>query len=291
MENFKYKQLNKDHKEWLVNRAISENIIDKFNIGSTENGRIAIPVKDSLGKILFYKYRRGPEFTVGPKYTYDKGATVNLFNIEVLFQKPEKVVICEGEFDVMVLESLGIHAVTSTGGATSFQESWVPFFKDLDVYVCMDNDDAGQKGLVKICNFLPDAKYVPLPAEVGDHGDITDFFVKLKKTKKDFEILMSVSEKILIEKKRVVATDKKRVPKKFGTALEQAKKVPLEAFLEFNSHGKARCPFHPDKTPSLQKYKDNTWYCFSCGAGRDVIDLVSKMQEITFQEAIDYLLK
>ena len=40
------------------------------------------------------------------------------------------------------------------------------------------------------------------------------------------------------------------------------------------------CPWHPDKTPSLQIYpKTNTWTCFSsnCSAGSgDVIDFIEK---------------
>ena len=50
------------------------------------------------------------------------------------------------------------------------------------------------------------------------------------------------------------------------------------------------CPWHDDKTPSLQLYpKTNTWTCFSsnCTAGSgDVIDFVMRMEKGTKHEAL-----
>ena len=51
------------------------------------------------------------------------------------------------------------------------------------------------------------------------------------------------------------------------------------------------CPFHEDKTPSLQVYPDtNTWTCFStnCHAGSgDVIDFIQNKEGFTKHEAIE----
>ena len=50
------------------------------------------------------------------------------------------------------------------------------------------------------------------------------------------------------------------------------------------------CPWHDDKTPSLQLYpKTNTWTCFSsnCAAGSgDVIDFVMKYEKLSKHEAL-----
>jgi len=50
------------------------------------------------------------------------------------------------------------------------------------------------------------------------------------------------------------------------------------------------CPWHKDKTPSLQIYPEtNTWTCFStnCNAGNgDVIDFIMKYEKITKHEAL-----
>jgi len=50
------------------------------------------------------------------------------------------------------------------------------------------------------------------------------------------------------------------------------------------------CPWHNDKTPSLQIYpKTNTWTCFSsnCTAGSgDTIEMIQKMEKCTKHEAL-----
>lgn len=46
------------------------------------------------------------------------------------------------------------------------------------------------------------------------------------------------------------------------------------------------CPFHDDNTPSFVVYEEqNTFHCFSCGAGGDIIALHMKMKEIDFVTA------
>lgn len=70
----------------------------------------------------------------------------------------------------------------------------------------------------------------------------------------------------------------------------QAKQVPLTNFITINRSGFAKCPFHPDKTPSFKYYpKDNTWHCFSCGTSKDTIDFIMKKEGLTFIEAVKYL--
>ena len=47
-----------------------------------------------------------------------------------------------------------------------------------------------------------------------------------------------------------------------------------------------RCPFHRDGRPSLAVYPNNqSYYCFGCGAGGDVIDFVARLHEVGFKEA------
>lgn len=284
--------LNQNHKNWLINRGITEEILNDFDISSAYN-RIVIPIRDQNGIILFNKYRRDPEEIEGPKYTYDTGATVKLFNIRILptlqylgATEVKKVIICEGELDALCLIAHGYNAVTSTGGAQSFQRDWIPFFVGVEVFVCLDHDKAGEQGTMKITQMIPEAKVIPLPDEVGIK-DVTDFFRKYDN--KMFDALMKVAQ---IQLTNPVA-DEKPITKrsKVGTRIQQAKDVPIGNFIKFNSTGKAKCPFHTDKTPSLQRYKNNTWYCFGCGAGRDTIDFIMKRENLNFNEAIDFLLQ
>lgn len=279
-------KLPKDIKDWLNARQISDSTLTEYGV-SWDGYRIVIPVRDMSNTFLFNKKRKNPAtIDDSPKYLYDKGSTIQIYNGHKL-KEYQEVIICEGEFDCLILLSKGFNAVTSTGGATSFQEAWAPYFKDKDVYVCLDNDKAGELGILKICKILPHAKVVFLPSEVGEHGDITDYFVKCAHSINDFRFEMSLAKPHVV--KTAPPEKKKKWKKADGTKLEQAKSVPIENYLKFNSQGYAKCPFHDEKTASLKKYPNNKFYCYGCGAHGDVIDLLCKQRGISMKEAVGIL--
>ncbi len=50
------------------------------------------------------------------------------------------------------------------------------------------------------------------------------------------------------------------------------------------------CPFHSEKSPSCTVYTDTqSFYCFGCGAGGDVITFVMKSENLDYFEAVKYL--
>lgn len=50
------------------------------------------------------------------------------------------------------------------------------------------------------------------------------------------------------------------------------------------------CPFHGDTRPSLVVYPaTQSYYCFGCGAGGDVIDFVARRNKVGFKEAVELL--
>jgi len=50
------------------------------------------------------------------------------------------------------------------------------------------------------------------------------------------------------------------------------------------------CPFHSEKSPSCTVYLDNnSFYCFGCGTGGDVITFVMKIENLDYVEAIKFL--
>ena len=51
-----------------------------------------------------------------------------------------------------------------------------------------------------------------------------------------------------------------------------------------NRQGKALCPFHNDRHPSLY-VADDHFYCFACGAHGDVIDFVGKLFQLSPYDA------
>lgn len=50
------------------------------------------------------------------------------------------------------------------------------------------------------------------------------------------------------------------------------------------------CPFHQEKTPSCMVYAaTNTWHCFGCGKGGDLIEFVKDRGNLQFMDAIEQL--
>jgi hypothetical protein len=48
------------------------------------------------------------------------------------------------------------------------------------------------------------------------------------------------------------------------------------AGLQPSRNGKIHCPFHQDRTPSLQLY-EHDWYCYGCGAGGSIYDFAARL--------------
>ena len=52
------------------------------------------------------------------------------------------------------------------------------------------------------------------------------------------------------------------------------------------------CPFHSEKSPSFTVFsKSDSFYCFGCGAGGDVISFIRRAEALDYPEAIEFLAK
>ncbi len=55
-------------------------------------------------------------------------------------------------------------------------------------------------------------------------------------------------------------------------------------------HFVCNCPFHSEKSPSCTIFPDTqSFYCFGCGAGGDVITWVRRMENLEFSDAVKHL--
>src|SRR5439155_1780791 len=137
-----------------------------------------------------------------PKMLATPGGHAELYGWERVLANPEQIIICEGEFDRMVLESRGFAAVTSTGGALTFRPTWAGAFREIpQVYICFDNDGPGQAGAERVARMIPHARLVRLPEEVGDGGDVTDFFVRLGRRREEFIGLLEAAQSLSDEQR------------------------------------------------------------------------------------------
>jgi hypothetical protein len=55
--------------------------------------------------------------------------------------------------------------------------------------------------------------------------------------------------------------------------------------------GRSRCPIHGGDNPQAFSYDDDRgiWYCFRCGIGGDVVELVKRSQDVNFVGALKWL--
>ena len=72
--------------------------------------------------------------------------------------------------------------------------------------------------------------------------------------------------------------------------LEEARQVPITNFIKIRGDRKAKCVFHSERTASMHIYNDNHYYCFSCNESGDVIDLVKKLYNYNFRQAVELLI-
>lgn len=78
--------------------------------------------------------------------------------------------------------------------------------------------------------------------------------------------------------------------------LGSAKNVPIETIFPglLRRRGTrlvGHCPFHSDKTPSFTVYlESNSYFCYSCGSGGDVIAFIQQLNGLSFREAVKFLI-
>jgi len=303
--------------DWLRRRGITDSVIKLFALQWFEHPVIGGCIKIPTGA-GFSKYRRNPLQDQKPKYLYDKGSKVTLFGLDKLTGNEKEIVVTEGELDALVLWSQNIPAVSSTGGALSFQEEWRDVLpKSATYYVAFDNDEAGAEGMVKTRKILgPDTRIVIIP-KVADDKDISDFvarggtfrglmdgakaYADASEVEEDMKIRQQVwlstafHQKFLdsVREKAQRATPTRSTPLPTDEVL-RARAYPMTNLLNFSYANKAVCPFHKEKTPSLHYYsEDNRAYCFgACGRGYDAIDLYRNAHpHLSFRDAVNEINK
>jgi len=298
--NLHHEALPRRIRAYLNGRGISDAIIDLHRLGW--NGRrIMIPIANQEGVVSFFKLARDPEDDFdSPKMLSTRGSSVELYGWERVRVKPDRIVICEGEFDRLVLESCGVAAVTSTGGAGTFKPEWAEYFTPIpEVFVCFDRDEAGKSGALRIGQMISHAKIVELPPEVGPGGDVTDFFIKLKGTPAGFFDLLKKARTAPPNGQPAPRVVEKRAPDSiFSERVSRLKKgVPIASvvgqYVELRPSGmnfRGLCPFHADENPSMSVYPSTgTFHCFGCGMHGDIITFLMQHRQLSFGQALDAL--
>ena len=186
-------KLNPRTKEICNKLGISDEVIEELHL-KTENREedIAFPVL-MYGKVV--DVRNYSPYNRAAKIRSRAGSTTGMvipFDLWINTNPHTWTIICAGEKDMAVARSNGFNAITLTGGEKALPKILKPF-KNRRVAICYDHDEAGIEGAKSVA-----AAILPYAAEVRictgfhevckEHGeDITDFFTKYKKTKRDLQ--------------------------------------------------------------------------------------------------------
>lgn len=171
-------------KDFCDRRGLGAETLDEFEVGWRDHDQaFTIPVRDSEGELVSVRF-----YQLDPPEGRRKIWGVRGFNSPLLYPidaliEPDPIIICEGEWDAMILWQYGFNAITRTAAADVWNIEWNKLFSGREVYLCHDADTKGQKAnnkIEKLLRSVAAAIYtIVLPYEVGDkHGkDISDFFL------------------------------------------------------------------------------------------------------------------
>jgi hypothetical protein len=154
-------------------------------------------------------------------------------------------------------------------------------------------------GAERVARLIPHARIVHLPDEVGEGGDVTDFFVGLGKSREEFEQLLDATQPLPQMENNLPPTSQTyRVVSAMDEEVDALKSlVAIEEFIRryvplrlSGDNLIARCPFHQDRNPSFVVYpRTQTFYCFGCRVHGDVISFLMRIERLTFPAALRVL--
>lgn len=310
---------------WLTEeRHISPEVIHEAMLVPEQNW-LSIPVFDQSKDILFYKHRRAPWIEAGPKYRYDAGATSSLYGVETLGTVNSFVIITEGELDALAIRSLGLKAVSTTGGSGTWKQEWSDWLTNSThtIIIAYDADEAGVRGALKVAGMTRGAHIAWIPVQYGK--DPTEIIHNGGKEELLASFDMAVAyqmddlkklKEYLLKERNEIMNDPSRTPfhidlalswvtkeiltdmtnqartvrkSESNDAIERAKSYPINQIIKVDRWGKALCPFHDDKNPSMHVYKDNHAYCFVCETRADSIAVYRQVHSCSFVDAVKFL--
>lgn len=138
-------------------RCLRRETVDKFLVMQAGDD-IAFPYySQGLEFVKYLKINR----TDAKKQMYvEKDCKPILFGWQAIPNTTREITICEGEIDAMTLSQYGIPALSvPLGAGTGSKHDWITHEFDKlahfdKIYVCMDNDDAGQSAAKEIAERL-----------------------------------------------------------------------------------------------------------------------------------------
>lgn len=176
-------------------RGISEAVRKAARLGEDGIGHVTIPVYATDGKTLLnnrvYAATKESRDRGDPKIQGVKGRGIQVYPMWMVTKASRRRIITEGEWDALILHSIGeTEALTTTGGWGSLKravlDEWFPTGPGSEVVLCLDNDEEGKKATRKLASELQSegvetVLIVKLPE---GQKDITDFLTSMPAEKR-----------------------------------------------------------------------------------------------------------
>lgn len=150
---------------YMYQRKLTNEVIDKYDVGFDGNyqvssGRIVpcitFPVRDVKGNTLFI-CRRSIE---GKFFFLPRDIEKPVYGMYELPPETKEVIICESIFNALTCVVYGHPAVALFGTGTPYQFNQLKKLGVNSYVICMDNDDAGNRGAAKVKRALKDSAFV-----------------------------------------------------------------------------------------------------------------------------------
>lgn len=221
-----------------IDRGLPPSAFKEFEFGNSGEG-YTFPVRDEKGDLVDLKIYR-----LGGKLMGTANRTTYLFNASLLVEAPvtHPVYLCEGEWDTIamnwLLKRLEVKAIAvGVPGANTFKREWAPLFKDRDVIVCYDNDEAGEQGEMlvkeKLQGHANSTVFLHWPQSLPSGFDIRDWIVReAVKGKKLNGCYKSINDMLRSVPRKDVNAGKSLNTKVILKKREEKKKIKVTSFAE-----------------------------------------------------------
>ena len=151
---------------YMYQRHLDDWAIDKYDIGFDANhippGRkkplpcITFPVRDVNGNTLFF-CRRSIE---GKYFNYPQGVVKPVYGLFELPKGVKSIIICESCINAITASIFGYPAVALLGTGNAYQIKQLRELGVNEFVICLDGDDAGNRGTSKLKKALSDVAIV-----------------------------------------------------------------------------------------------------------------------------------
>jgi hypothetical protein len=182
-------------------RGLDDETIERFLIGCDEY-RITIPVFVDGKLVNIRRYLPDATGSVPKMVTHRLGdGRPVLYPLELLQGLPSgrQLIICEGEWDCLLLNQRGFPALTNTGNCKTWSDTWWDWLLGYELVFIYDVNDTGPPvdlGQVaarrRAREFVErggKCRVVELPID-DRGGDVTDFFIKHRRSNDDLRQLI-----------------------------------------------------------------------------------------------------